>query len=125
MQTSDVPREAFEDRDFLFILQLAVPCLGPIGRTIRDGHDGIFIVGESDPSWVEISADASGKDVVNYGGPRLLWPHIAESWQRFLTWQRPDRRRLGLTAYDDGRHHIWLDNDSSVLLTLPSMPIAE
>lgn len=109
--TTRIPLTAFDDEDFRFVLQLAVPRLGPIGNTIRDGREGIFLVTEDDPSWVEISPDTGSGSTVLYGGPRLLWPDIADTWYRWNDQGRPDRSRFGLTAHDDGRQHTWLDHE--------------
>ena len=112
-----IPLTAFDDPDFRFVLQLAVPRLGPIGRVIRDGRDGVFIVGDGDMSWVEISLDAGRGAGVRYGGPRLLWPSIVDIWRRWNDWGRPERVRFGLTAHDDGRQQIWLDQENAVMVT--------
>jgi protein-L-isoaspartate(D-aspartate) O-methyltransferase len=110
-----IPLAAFDDPDFRFILQLAVPRLGPIGHIVCDGRDGIFLIGDNDTSWVEIDP-GRGKEAVLYGGPRRLWPAIADAWARFTDAGRPQRHRLGLTAYEDGRQHVWLDRDDTVIL---------
>lgn len=109
--TTSVPPAAFDDENFRFILQLVVPGLGPVGHTIRDGREGIFLVTGDDTSWVEISPDNGNGSAVLYGGPRLLWPDIADTWHRWTDYGLPDRSRFGLTAYDDGRQHIWLDHE--------------
>jgi protein-L-isoaspartate O-methyltransferase len=109
--TTRIPLTAFDDEDFRFALQLAVPRLGPIGNTIRDGREGIFLVTEDHTSWVEISPDPGNGSTVLYGGPRLLWPDIADTWYRWNDLGRPDRSRFGLTAHDDGRQHTWLDHE--------------
>jgi protein-L-isoaspartate O-methyltransferase len=109
--TTSIPLAAFDDEDFRFILQLAVPRLGPVGHTIRDGHEGIFLTTDDDRSWVEISPDDGKGSAVLYGGPRLLWPEIADTWHRWNDFGRPERSRFGLTAHDDGRQHAWLDHE--------------
>lgn len=109
--TTRIPLPAFDDEDFRFVLQFAVPGLGPVGHTIRDGQPGIFLVTEDDASWVEISPDTGGGSTVRYGGPRLLWPDVADTWHWWTDHGRPDRSRYGLTAHDDGRHYIWLDDE--------------
>jgi protein-L-isoaspartate O-methyltransferase len=109
--TTSIPRAAFDDEDFRFILQLTVPRLGPIGHAIRDGREGIFLVTDDDMSWVEISPDTGSRSTVRYGGPRPLWPDIADTWHRWNDFGRPERSRFGLTAYDDGRQQAWLDHE--------------
>lgn len=79
--TTNIPLAAFDDEDFRFVLQLAVPRLRPVGHTIRDGRDGIFLVTDDTPAWVEISPDTGRGSTVRYGGPRPLWPGIAAAWQ--------------------------------------------
>lgn len=108
--TTTIPLAAFDDEDFRFVLQFAVPGLGPVGHTIRDGGDGIFLVAEDDSCWVEISPDNGDRSTVRYGGPRLLWPDIADTWHRWNDYGRPARSRFGLTAHDDGRQRTWLDD---------------
>lgn len=73
--------------------------------------DGIFILADPDPSWVEIDPDAAGGPIVAYGGPRLLWPQIADAWHRYTDLGRPAPDRFGLTAHDNGDQHLWLDHD--------------
>ena len=107
--TAQLPLAAFDDPDFRFVLETAVPGLGPIGHKLHDGREGILIVGDGDPSWLEISADPSGAVTTRYGGPRLLWPDVADAWFRWRDWGYPTRDRFGLTAHDDGRQHVWLD----------------
>lgn len=109
--TTRIPLAAFDDEDFRFILQLTVPGLGPVGHTIRDNGEGIFLVTEDDSSWVEISPDTGNGSTVLYGGPRLLWPDIADTWHRWTDFGRPERSRFGLTAHDDGRQQTWLDRE--------------
>jgi len=110
--TTSIPLAAFDDEDFRFILQLAVPRLGPVGYTIRDGREGIFLVTDDDRSWVEISPDTGNESTVCYGGPRPLWPDMADRWGWWNALGRPERSRFGLTAHDDGRHHTWLDHEN-------------
>ncbi|WP_406106510.1 methyltransferase domain-containing protein [Micromonospora globbae] len=114
--TSDIPADAFNERELRFLLQLAVPGLGPISKNLPDGGEGIFLYTETDCSWVQYQP-GTDKATVTYGGPRALWPAIEDAWQRWNRWQLPSIRRFGMTAYDDGRHHIWLDHDQSVILT--------
>lgn len=113
--TTSIPLAAFDDEDFRFILQLLVPRLGPVGHTIRDGRKGIFLVTDDDMSWVEISPDTGNRSTVRYGGPRLLWPDIADTWHRWNDFGRPERSRFGLTAHDDGRQHAWLDHEDRLV----------
>ncbi|GAA2645482.1 methyltransferase domain-containing protein [Paractinoplanes durhamensis] len=109
--TTNIPLAAFDDEDFRFALQLAVPGLGAVGHAIRDGGEGIFLVTEDDTSWAEISPDTGNGSTVLYGGPRLLWPDVADTWHWWNGRGRPERSRFGLTAYDDGRQLIWLDRE--------------
>ncbi len=116
--TSDIPVDVFENPDFRFILQLAVPRLGPIGRTVRHGHTGVFLTGDSDPTWIEITRGTNGTEV-RYGGPRLLWPAILDTWRRWSDWGQPAWERFGFTARSDGVFHVWLDRADHIVLTLP------
>ncbi|MFI7209499.1 methyltransferase domain-containing protein [Micromonospora aurantiaca (nom. illeg.)] len=114
--TTDIPADVFEERELRFLLQLAVPGLGPISKHLPDGGKGIFLHTENDCSWVQYRPGPD-KATVTYGGPRALWPAIEDTWQRWNRWQLPSIRRFGVTAYDDGRRHIWLDHDYTVILT--------
>ncbi|MFB6397051.1 methyltransferase domain-containing protein [Polymorphospora lycopeni] len=107
--TTTVPLSAFDDNNFRFVLELAVPGLGPIGRTLRNG-DGVFVTA-NDASWVEIKPGNGAGSTVLHGGPRPIWPRIADAWQRWNELGRPDRARFGLTADDDGNQHAWLDHE--------------
>lgn len=103
--TTGMPLAAFDDPDFCVILQLAVPGLGPVGHTLRDGRAGIFLTSEEDMSWIEIDAEGA----VEFGGPRPLWPDVAAGWSRWTGLGRPVRSRLGVTAHDDGHVDLWVD----------------
>ena len=41
-------------------------------------------------------------------GPRRLWDETAAAWEWWLTQERPDRDRFGLTVDRDGQR-VWLD----------------
>lgn len=114
--TTEVPLDGFSDPDFRFWLQFAVPGLGPIGNVIRDGQAGIFLLGDTDASWVEISPAVNGRAAVACGGPRSLWPDISDAWFEWIDFGRPQRRCFGLTAHSDGTQELWLDHDKQVIL---------
>ncbi|GAA2395917.1 protein-L-isoaspartate O-methyltransferase [Catellatospora methionotrophica] len=115
--TTDMPADAFDSREFRFLLQLAVPGLGPISSHLPEGGEGVFLRAEDDCSWVQYRpGDDNGKATVIYGGPRQLWPQVEDTWQRWSRWQYPGIRRFGMTAFDDGRRQIWLDHDYAVVL---------
>jgi protein-L-isoaspartate O-methyltransferase len=114
--TTAMPLDAFDDPGFRFTLQLAVPRLGPIGNTIRDGAAGVFLTGDGDGSWVEIQPEQQGSSIVLYGGPRSLWPVVAEAWDLWNQWGRPGRERFGLMTYEDGFQSIWLDDTGNTVL---------
>ncbi|XVV10856.1 methyltransferase domain-containing protein [Actinoplanes sp. CA-131856] len=109
--TTTVPLAAFDDEDFRFVLQLAVPRLGPLGNTIRDDRKGVFLVTEDDASWAEISPATDRGSTVLYGGPHLLWPDVVATWQWWTEHGRPQRARFGLTAHDNGSQNTWLDHE--------------
>ncbi|MCP2326954.1 protein-L-isoaspartate O-methyltransferase [Hamadaea flava] len=116
--SSEIPADAFDERDFLFLLQLAMPSLGPVGKQLPDGRPGVFLHSEDDYSWVQFEAKHGDERTgVAFGGPRALWPQIAELWQRWYEWKLPGVRRFGMTAYTDGRCHIWLDHEYAIVLT--------
>ncbi len=104
--TASMPLDAFDDEDFRFVLQLALPSLGPVGHTIRDGRDGVFLLAGDDASWVEIAKDST----VRYGGPSALWPEAVRAWRWWDGAGSPVRSRFGLTAHD-GRQQVWLDHE--------------
>ena len=87
--TTRIPLTAFDDEDFRFAMQLAVPRLGPIGNTIRDGREGIFLVTEDDASWVEISPDTGNGSTVLYGGPACSGPTSLTPGIGGTTWAGP------------------------------------
>lgn len=117
-ETTDVPADAFDSREFLFLLQLAMPDLGPVSKTLPDGRPGVFLHAENDHSWVQFAHRPGGeRRKVTFGGPRPLWPTIADTWKRWNDWGLPGIRRFGLTAFDDGRCHIWLDHEYAIVLT--------
>lgn len=120
--TTRIPLAAFDDEDFRFVMQLAVPRLGPVGHTIRDGREGIFLVTDDDAAWVEIGPDRGSGSTVEYGGRRLLWPDIVAAWRRWNELGCPGRSRFGFTAHDDGRFDVWLDSEDRPVHRADSEP---
>ncbi|MDM4723170.1 methyltransferase domain-containing protein [Micromonospora sp. WMMA1363] len=118
--TTDIPAAAFTDRSFRFLLQTALPDLGPISGHLPNGDDGVFLHTE-DCSWIQYRP---GRDTatVTYGGPRPLWPTVNDTWHRWHRWHRPTIDRYGITAHDDGRHHIWLDHDHTSMTNVTTRP---
>lgn len=113
--TTTIPIDVFTDRSFRFLLQTTLPDLGPISGHLPDGGDGVFLHAE-DCSWIQYRP---GRDTaaVTYGGARALWPTVDDTWHRWHRWHRPSIDRYGITAHDDGRHHIWLDHDHTTVAT--------
>ncbi|MGA8117538.1 MAG: methyltransferase domain-containing protein [Actinocatenispora sp.] len=109
--TTVMPLHDLDSADFGFLLQLVVPALGPVGRTVRDGTEGRFLFTEDDHSWAEVHPDGT----VRYGGPYPLWPTVADTWRRWNQYERPGPRRYGLTAHDSGEHAVWLDEPREVV----------
>jgi hypothetical protein len=113
--TTMIPLDGFNDPDFRFWLQFAVPNLGPIGNVIRDGQPGLFLIGDTDASWIEISPPVEGRAAVAFGGPRHLWPAVYDAWSAWIRFGRPGPHRFGLTAHIDGAQELWLDHDDQVV----------
>jgi protein-L-isoaspartate O-methyltransferase len=115
--TDDIPADAFDDRDFRFLLQLAVPGLGPIGKQAPDGSPAVFLHTDDDRFWMTYRPTGECTGEVDYGGPRPLWPEIADLWDRWHLWNLPSVKRFGMTCYDDGRSHLWLDHEHAIVLS--------
>jgi len=113
--TDDLPADAFDDRDFRFLLQFAVPGLGPIATKAPDGRAGIFLH-DQHGSWLlyQPTGDCAGE--IEYGGPQPLWPPIADLWRRWHHLNLPGINRLGMTCFDDGRWHLWFDHEYATVL---------
>ncbi|GGJ75369.1 protein-L-isoaspartate O-methyltransferase [Pilimelia anulata] len=107
--TTTIPPQLFTNPHFLFWLQLAVPHLLPISDTIRDNRPGLFLLTETDRSWVEITPPVNGRATVNSGGPQALWQAVLQAWHSWNDHDQPAIDRLGITTTIDGCSTLWID----------------
>ncbi|MEV6967151.1 methyltransferase domain-containing protein [Hamadaea sp. NPDC051192] len=119
--TVEVPADAFDDRDFRFLLQLSIPGLSPIADQAPDGTPGVFLHA-ADGSWLLYKPTGPCGGEIADGGPQPLWEIIDNLWQRWHAWHLPGIARLGMTCHDDGRSYLWLDQESTTVTTLPPPP---
>ena len=113
--TTAIPPADLQDSEFGFLLAFKAPGIQWIGpTTTRDGRE-VVAINSTDASWVEVSTEPGDAYEVVYGGPTDLWSRIAQSHASWQEWGRPRRTRFGLTAHDDGRQEVWLDEPGQTI----------
>jgi protein-L-isoaspartate O-methyltransferase len=115
--TDEVPADAFAEHDFRFLLHLSVPGLGPVADRAPDGTPGVFLHA-ADGSWMLYQPTGRCAGSIGFGGPRSLWEQVDDLWQRWHRWHLPGVGRFGMTCYDDGRCHVWLDQEFATVMTV-------
>jgi methyltransferase of ATP-grasp peptide maturase system len=96
------------DEDFLAWLQIAVPGLTRVAIK-HEGGPFNYLFAAHDRSWALGIREPGQPGQVRQGGPRDLWPAIAEARDRWVAAGHPPHWRLGLTVDTSGAHRLWVD----------------
>jgi methyltransferase of ATP-grasp peptide maturase system len=122
----EIPDQQGEERTTTLAREVATDDAGPFeffGALFTGGYDYLTFtpsvggptetwLAHADGSWVCHTTDTEGSHRVRQGGPQRLWDRIEDLHQQWNDLGRPDRRRFGLTATQEG-HTVWLDHPES------------
>ncbi|TDD27362.1 methyltransferase domain-containing protein [Actinomadura sp. KC06] len=79
----------------------------------RDGFE-LELADVAGTSWARCRQSGTGEHRVLQAGPRDLWDDVADAYQRWTDWGRPDRERFGMTV-GPYTQMLWLDDPANLL----------
>jgi len=115
---TDVDDSVFDDRDALFVAQLAVPKARRV--FLENGETHVLDGG----SWATVTRRADGTVVVRQKGPVRLWDQIERSVHAWRSAGSPPIEQFAITVKPDGQT-VWLDTPGGRLswpLPTPGSP---
>jgi hypothetical protein len=102
---ADVDDGIFDDRDALFVAQLAAP---NAHRVFLENGETHVLDGES---WATVTRQPDGTVVVRQKGPVRLWDQIERSVHAWRSAGSPPIEQFGVTVKPEGQT-VWLDTPS-------------